>query len=230
MDNKYEYKNIRELFQLDQPEGLSKEYIERIRQQFNGLPKALENYYKLCGGCKDMNSAQNFLLAPDKKYGYTSIDKFIYPGYCPFYIENQCVNIWGIKQSDINQENPEVYITQDNGKTWEPTNDSVSQFLISQAYMNALFSMEYSTEEFYRITSNQIKQLSKQFSFVEDAKSNINNGIQFLQPYEDTIIIIINSNDEIGDLCYSSRSEKHFNEINKIIYTILGIELSSDEE
>jgi len=224
MDNNYEYKNIRELFQLDKPVGLSEEHIDKIRQQFKGLPKALENYYRLCGGCKDMNSAQDFLLAPEKKYGYTSIEKFVYPGYCSFYIENQCVYICGIKQSDIHQEDPEVYMTYDNGKTWEPINDTVSQFLISHAYMNAVFSMEYMTEDFYQITSNQIKQLSEHFSLVENAKSNSNNGMQFFQPYDDTVIMVTYSNDDLGELCYSSRDERHFDEINKIIYNILGIE------
>ena len=219
----YEYKNIRELFHLDQPSPLPDEQIKQIRMHFGSIPEALENYYRLCGGCTEMNGTQDFLVTPDGRYGHYFLEKFSCSDYCVYYTENQCVSEWAFKKSDSNQENPPVYESYDNGETWLKTTDSVSQFLISQAYMQAVFSYEYSSEEFYEITPEQIQILAEKFPRTE-ADSDLYHGVQFFQPYPDTIIMILYNNQEYSDLIYSSESEEHFEEIDQIISEILDFE------
>jgi len=223
----YEYKNIRELFHLDQPSPLPDEQIEQIRKQFGSIPEALENYYRLCGGCTEMNGTQDFLVTPDGRYGHYFLEKFGYPDYCVFYVENQCVSEWAIKKADLNQENPPVYESYDNGETWLKTTDSVSQFLISEAYMQAVFSYEYSSEEFYEITPEQIQILAEKFPRT-DADSDLYHGVQFFQPYPDAIIMILYNNGEVFDLLYSSESEEHFEELDQMISEILELETEED--
>ena len=217
------YQNIRELFHLDVPCPLPDEQIEQIRKQLGAIPKTLEDYYRLCGGCPEMNGTQDFLLTPNGRYGYYHLEKFNYPDYCVFYVENQCAAEWAFKKSDRNQENPPVYETYDSGETWKKTADSVSQFLISEAYMQAVFSKEYTNEEFYPVTPEQIQILAGKFPRA-DADSDLYLGVQFFQPYPDTVIMILYNDETYSDLLYSSDSEEHFEKIDSMISEILGFE------
>ncbi len=222
------YQNIRELFHLNAPCPLPDDQIEKIRKQFGAIPKALEDYYRLCGGCEEMNSTQDFLLTPDGRYGHYQLEKFSYPEYCVFYAENQCVSEWAVKKSDLNQENPPVYTTYDNAETWLKTGDSVSQFLTSEAYMQAVLLKEYSNEEFYEILPEQISVLAEKFPRA-NADSNLYGGVQFFQPYPDTVIMVLYNTDEDFSLLYSSDSEEHFEEIDSTIAEILGLETDEEE-
>lgn len=217
----YSYKKICELFHLNKPEPLPEEQITEIHNYFGAIPKALEDYYRICGGCKDMNSAQNFLLTPDGRYAY-NLKKWNYDEYCVFYTENQCVCDWAIKKSDLNMENPPVYETYD-GKTWYKTTDYISEFLISHAYLHAAFSFEYSNEEFYEADKEQAEEIEKKFPSA-DAASSLYTGIKFFQPYPDTVIGILHDDDESFSVIYSSESEEHFDETDSIICKILGLE------
>ena len=216
------YENICELFQLSEPSPLPAEEIEKLRKQFGAIPKALEKYYHLCGGCEEMNATQDYLVTPDGRYGNYFLKNFNYPEYCVFYVENQCCSEWAVKKSDLNQENPSVYETH-NGKDWIKTKSSVSQFLISEAYMQAVFSKEYSNEEFYEITAEQVQILAEKFPHAE-ADSDLYMGVQFFQPYPDTVIMILYNDDIYFNLLYSSDTEEHFEQIDSIISEILGFE------
>lgn len=69
----------------------------------------------------------------------------------------------------------------------------------------------------------QVDEISKKFYHI-DADSLIYNGVRFFQSYPDTIIAVINNNDEFFDIFYSSRSEQHFSEIDNIICEIMMID------
>ena len=219
--------------------GLPKDHIQKIEDLLQGpLPKALKNYYEWCGGCKDMNSAQDFLLTLDGRYGHYAFKNFLHPDYFAFYVENQCVYVWGFKKTEgYAKGDPEVYESSDLGKTWSPTGNSLSQFLNSHAYMNFIFSMEYFNEDFVDATEEQVQQLKEQFPIIENVGSpttttnnNNNNNIQYLQPYEDTIIMIQEGVDEKYELYYSSRSKQNFKKINRIILRMTGFEFDSESE
>lgn len=221
----YNYQNIRDLFNLNIPKPLAESQITEIRNYFGTIPKALEDYYRLCGGCKEMNSAQDFLVTPDGIY--YRLKAFDYPDYCVFYVENQCSAEWAVRKSDLKLENPPVYETYDSGETWHKICDFVSEFLISHAYLQAAFSFEYTNEEFYEADKNQVDEISKKFPHV-DADSLLYTGVRFFQPYSDTVIAVINNNDEDFDILFSSESEQHFLETNHIICEILGYDEDFD--
>lgn len=214
---KYDYTKIRELFHISEPEPLPEEQITEINDYFGAIPKALEDYYRLCGGCKDMNSAQDFLLTPDGRYGHNLLKNWNCSEYCVFYTENQCACDWAVKKSDLNKENPPVYESYDE-ETWYKSADSVSQFLISHAYFHAAFSFEYSNEEFYEADKKQAEEIEKKFPSA-NADSEL---YKFFQPYPDTVIALI-YNDDSFLVIYSSENEEHFNETDDIICEILDI-------
>lgn len=219
----FKYKNIRALFHLDHPAPLLDEQIQKIRENFGSIPKALENYYLLCGGCEEMNSTQDFLVVPDGRYGHYYPEAFDYPDYCVFYVENQCVSEWAVKKSDLDQDDPPVYETYDNGETWYKTSDSAAQFLTAQAYLQRVFSYPYSSEDFLEADTDQTNEIIDRFTRA-DADSALYNGTWFFLPYPDTIIVVMHSHEGIFDVFYSSESERHFVEVDELLSGILYTE------
>lgn len=147
----YDYQKIRDLFNLNVPDSLPEKQITEIKDYFGAIPKALEDYYRLCGGCKEMNSAQDFLLTPDGIYSY-KLKTWNYSDYCVFYVENQCCVEWAIKKSDLNMENPPVYETYDSGETWGKICDSVSQYLFRMLICKQYFHLNMLQKTFLKQT------------------------------------------------------------------------------
>ena len=218
----YDYRNILELFGIESPVPLPDEQIEKIRESFGAVPKALEDYYRACGGCEDINSAQDCLVTPDGIYHYRT-ENFNYDDYCVFYAENQCVSEWAVKKSDLSLENPPVYETYDGGETWIKTDDTLYQSLVAHAYLQCAFSLEYSSEEFYEADGEQTERIAGEFPRI-DADSSLYMGVKFFKPFEDTIIAVIYNSDDCFDVICSSRSEQHFIETDNALCRILGIE------
>src|SRR5258708_23142597 len=65
------------------------------------IPKAIREYYRIVGNNNDLNKYHN--------YFYDLKELVIDDEYLLFMDENQCVVSWGIKVSDINDENPEIW-------------------------------------------------------------------------------------------------------------------------
>jgi len=219
----YDYETIRELFGLNEPDGLPEEQIEIIRKHFGAIPKALENYYRLCGGCANMNASQDFLLTPDRRYGYYLLEAFNYPGYCVFYVENQCVSEWAVKTSDLHQENPPVYATNDGGQTWYPVCEHVSLFLTAQGYLQASFSLPYSSEDFFDMTKEQTAKFADYFHHVGADIHLYNNDIQFFR-YGRALLVVMESNDAYDFVWYASDDENNFEQTEKIIDSLIDEE------
>lgn len=216
------YKDICTLFELDTPAPLPEEQIVDIKKHFGGLPKSLEIYYRLCGGCEAMNSAQDYLLTADGRYSY-NLKIWNYDDYCVFFVENQCVSEWAFKKTDIDKDDPPVYETYDNGKTWFETCDKLSRFLISHAYLHATFSFEYSSEEFFEADISQVNEIAEKFPHA-NADSQLYTGVKFYQPYSDTVIAVMKDSDNKFQVLFSSKDEEHFEKTSDIIYNILGFE------
>ncbi|MGX8774282.1 MAG: hypothetical protein ACSW8G_04405 [Bacillota bacterium] len=212
------YKDICDLFELDGAEPLTDRQIEDIREYFGGLPKALESYYRTCGGCREMNASQDFLLTADGTYQY-KLKTWDYDDYCVFYVENQCVSVWAFRKADVHKDDPPVFETYDDGKTWFETCDRVSRFLVSHAYLHAAFSFEVSSGEFIEVDGAQAQMIAERFPHA-DADSGLYSGVRFYRPYPDTVVALMKNGDDGFIALVSSRDEEHFDETDDIIYGI----------
>ena len=216
------YNDICKLYSLEEAESLTEEQIADIKAHFGGLPKALESYYRTCGGCEEMNSAQDFLLTADSTYHY-DLKKWNYNDYCVFYVENQCVSVWAFKKSDIDKDDPPVYETYDDGKTWFETCDKLSKFLISHAYLHAVFSFEVCDEDFLEANEEQIQAIAEEYHHA-DADSALFTGVQFYLPYPDTVIAVLNNGEEGYQIMFASKDGEHYEETADFLYDMLGYE------
>lgn len=218
---KYRYEIICRLLDMYEPEPLSEEMISEIRDHFGAIPKALEDYYRICGACYMMNAAQDYLLTIDGRYGDYKLKSWNYNDYCVFYVENQCVSEWAIRRSDLEQENPPVYETYDEGITWYKSADSVEEFLIAHGYLHAAFSFEYSLENLCEVSIEQVNNIFEKIGR-ENFKSSLYTGIWFIQNYPDTIIVILHEREGVFSVFYSSKRKEHFLETERMMMEILN--------
>lgn len=215
------YSDIMKLHGLSKPMPLEDDQIEGVRKFFGAIPKSLETYYRLCGGCEGMNSTQDILLTPDGRYG-SDLENWETDGYCIFYAENQCVSIWGFRAEDADKDDPEVFEFPDI-ETPEPMNITLSHFLRSEAFMQAAFLFEESTEDFFNVTPEQVDAIAKLYP-ESDAGSSLYLGVRFFQPFPDTIIVVTSADEDYKMLAFSSKSEEHFNAVYEALSEIIDLE------
>jgi hypothetical protein len=97
------------------------------------LPSALREWYGLSGRRKDVWSRQDEMLPPEKLY--------VANGVLVFYVENQSVVRWGIRQSERGQDDPPVVVEDDESPgRWLTENGSTSEFALQMLVFSAKWS------------------------------------------------------------------------------------------
>lgn len=215
------FSKLKELFNINETIGFSKDELQPLINKYSNLPKVLVEYYQQLGKHEILNHVQNNLIEPTQLYELN--------GYLIFYTENQWVAQWGIALEDLKQDNPPVYVTYDDEIFYKET-ETLTVFLISAGYLNAVLGLEYSIEEFIEINEEQYRQIvSKYNKCLEQLSEWL--PVEFYQNHNDDIIYIDRNN---HDLIFSSSSKNHFNELNKTISKILDVDTLSpwveDEE
>lgn len=208
-----DFNAIKKLFAIDSPCGFAESDLSFWIGAYGAIPKVLRDYYVELGTHEALNSSQDFLIAPSQFEEYED------PNYLVFYSENQGVSIWGIRKEDVQKENPPVYENYGEDE-WYLTADSVYAFLISMAHLQAVMCMEFSNGEYVDISREQAYKIANEF-ISKQADSDLYTGVKFYGNYDDTVIVVMN-NRERFILMYSSNSEEHFNEADRMIKDILS--------
>lgn len=204
---------IKKLFTIDEPCGYTESDLAYWVEVYGAIPNVLKDYYVKFGKHEALNSTQDCLITPPQFEEYSD------PNYLIFYSEDQGVCMWGIKKRDVQKENPPVYENYGEDE-WYLTADTVYEFLISMAHLQAVMCMEFSNEEYTDISQAQASEIANRF-ISKQADSGLYTGVKFYGDYDDTVIVVMN-NHERFILMYSSNGEEHFNEIDRIINNILS--------
>jgi len=207
-----DFTKIKKLFNITGLYGFEKSELQLWIVRYGAIPRVLLDYYVELGAYKPLNETQDFLITPN------DIQEFDDPNYLIFYSENQSVSFWGINKSDVIQDNPPVYENY-GGIEWYKTCDTLLEFLTSMAFFQAVFSMKYSNLDYRKINQEDVDNIKKIF-ISKDADSGIYTGVKFFGNYNDSVIAILNDNNSYN-LLFSSNSEAHFEEMNKILTHIL---------
>ena len=219
----FDYKAIRELFDISEPMGWNEDTISALKAEYGSLPAALEDYYRLCVGCDALASdpAADYLMPADK------VGMRKEQGYYVFFSENQSVSFWGIKLEDMDKSDPPVYETYDGGE-WYNTGESLSKFFNAEGYLAAVTSgLEYATEDYYEADEEQSANLRDTFEHIEEADSGIYKGAEFYRVNDDSYLALMP--DECGSLVmFASKSEEGFEAAENAVLPLLGIDLEED--
>lgn len=104
------------------------------------LPAALRHYYLELGRNEAINYSHNRLLKPGKDI------RFSKDRYLVFYEENQAVSSWGIREADLQLENPPVwgnYGTERKPDWYLETKATDLFFLLMAVYNGTLGGLRY---------------------------------------------------------------------------------------
>ena len=150
------YKEIQELFLVQEPEGYSKEEMEKVKQEVGELPPALEYFYTTYGKTEELLHLQDEFILPNRYEELVSED------YLVFFNENQGICHAGLKKEDAMLPDPPVYVQMDE-EDWNLASDSVSDFLVAMYGYQASLCLEYSPEEFYFIEEEEKEIIEEKF-------------------------------------------------------------------
>ena len=209
------YNIIKDLFGLNETNGLSETEIEQVRRLYKRIPFALELYYREVGRDERINNSYNNLILPHK-HPWAKCESYLI-----IYAEHQGVCFWGISLNDLENENPPVYVTFDNvdKKIWKLESYKLSDFLVAMAYVHAGFSLPFISEEIELISESEANVIRKSFQRkCEPLMEWVDGGVEFYGSYFcDSIVLIRNVSDY--DLYYASGKESCFNEMREILST-----------
>lgn len=200
------YNEIMKLYDLkNKAVGMPQDtVIKVIRTSEINLPKALMEYYLILGKSKAVNASFNRLVAVNKLYFIGS--------YLVFFEENQDSVLWAISRKDLQQSDPPVYSSSDNGTSWIKDADKVSGFLNGMAFWQAaLGGLKYNANK-SGIDKNTYNLIIREYNRID--KQNKWDLIQFTGDYTCIINITTDKKGKPGDVFIAANSKKGFNEMS----------------
>lgn len=140
--------------------GLPDEDIDYMRELFGALPPVVEEFYRKAARTDALHHGQDRWLLPED----FRKSEWLRKSDCLLLLnENQGVFRAGIRREDLAEDDPPVYLTDDD-KEWRLCADSTTEFLYAMMAYEAVFSYEFSPEDFYLITENELAVLEKRLT------------------------------------------------------------------
>lgn len=140
--------------------GLPDEDIDYMRELFGALPPVVEEFYRKAARTDALHHGQDHWLLPED----FRKSEWLRKSDCLLLLnENQGVFRAGIRREDLAEDDPPVYLTEDD-KEWRLCADSTTEFLYAMMAYEAVFSYEFSPEDFYLITENELAVLEKRLT------------------------------------------------------------------
>lgn len=151
---------LKGLYAIGGLEGLPDEDIDYMRELFGALPRAVEDFYRKAAQTDALHHGQDQWLLSE----HFRKSEWLRGSDCLLLLnENQGVFRAGIRREDLSEDDPPVYLTEDD-KEWRLCADSTTEFLYAMMAYEAVFSYEYSPEDFYWITENELAVLEKRLT------------------------------------------------------------------
>jgi len=185
---------ISRLYNLsDESQGFPDQKIAELEGRLGiKLPNALKNYYVTLGKHENLNYAYNRLLLPDDEVGFSK-DRYLL-----FFEEYQAVVSWGIKETDLQYENPPVWGNSgtDDEPDWYLEADTTEKFLLLMAiYNGTLGGLPYNANCLEPIDSEIVKMIKQNWTFVPDVSYDRQ------QVYTDDFYEVISLSFDEGENC-----------------------------
>jgi len=202
------FNEIKQLFGITENNGFPEDKISVFKNICENIPQVLFDYYLQFGKIQELNETQDRLITPEKLRLSKNNDFLI------FYVENQWACVWGINKNDLNIDNPPVYMSYEE-QEWSKETNLLTDFLKAMANLQAVFALQFCSEEFACINNDELKIIKENFKKREFSFSKW-IGIDFYGNRGNDVIAVL-KNDGYYDLLYASNNEQHFIEMNKVL-------------
>lgn len=200
-----DFNEIRKLFDIwDNSFGIPEHEILECENRLGAkLPRVLRDFYLQFGNNEQINQTQDYLILPAELEVYED-------GFVVFYYENQVVWEAGIKFSDFNQDNPNIYLSYDR-ENWEFEIGNLFNFLTAETYLQALFALPFNANKSDIGEEREI--FVRQNWQTLELKSNLWET-DFFQNSPDEILALMKSENQV-DIFIAAKNEEKFNQINE---------------
>ena len=211
------YELIKNLYGVDELVGYSDEDIAFLKEMFGDLPKVLEDYYRKAGMTEALRHLQDEWILPEhyKNWTWLKEEKDLYI----LMNENQGVFQLGIRREDMNESNPPVYYI--DGESIIKYCDTLSEFLFCQSAYQSVFTFEYSPEEFYSITEDELKtveqSLNKYPFELKNDEQDYPFNMSFYYNASDNLYVVMKYNEDDMQVLYGAVTEKSFDKLEKVV-------------
>ncbi|MDO4880646.1 MAG: hypothetical protein Q3983_05140 [Capnocytophaga sp.] len=206
------FSQIRTLFNIEGNHGFTDAEMQPFFSVVERMPTLLYEYYTTLGKHQALNQTQDSLVIPtDNLRLFQHPDKFV------FYVENQNCCQWAIAKEDLGEENPKVHMSTDIiHKHWQMECETLSEFLLAMAHLQAVFALPYAYEGFKSITPEELTMIKTHFPKKPFALHHWLEGVEFYGGATDSIVIM----DGGSQLIYASSSESSFEAMNNFFENI----------
>ncbi len=135
---------IKQLYAVDKLHGYEESEINFVKNHFNALPQVVENFWRKAGRTVAIHHVQDYWIEPK---GFQELDWLRDSDYLILLNENQGVCRAGIRKTDLDKNDPPVYVNMDKNE-WTLCTDTTSEFLKAALAYEAVFTFEYGPEDF----------------------------------------------------------------------------------
>ncbi|MDE7416247.1 MAG: hypothetical protein K2N44_08100 [Lachnospiraceae bacterium] len=207
---------IKPLYNVDVLQGYTEADIELLYHRFGTLPKILEEYYRAAGRTEAFHDVnQDFWVLPED---YGMGECLQQTQYLILLVENQSVCHAGIRREDLSLPDPPVYCT-DNNENWILCAPSTSAFLMAALAYEAVSGFEYSSEEFYWLTKEDVEFIKNRLTkFPYELISWIGGmKVTLYQNESDNMVAVMECGDDDFEMLYGAASEASYDRLKMIL-------------
>ena len=133
--------------------------------------------------------------------------------------ENQGVFQFGIRKEDMCKSNPPVYYI--DGENIIKYCNTLSEFLLCQSAYQAVFTFEYSPEEFYSITEDELEIVEEglqKYPFeLKNDEQDYPFNMSFYYNASDNLYVVMKYNEDDMQVLYGAVTEKSFDKLEKVV-------------
>ncbi len=218
--------NLRKLFNL--PAGASLGFPEEALTALENrleirIPAVLRNFYLALGGCREMTASHNRLLDPAQQVGFSADDHLV------FYEENQVVAYWGIKTTDLTQDNPPVYGNYSPSAAdseWLLDAEDMETFLLLMSISNGVLGgLTHNANSFEPLLPDTLAYIEANWKEIHS--SSLMPQRIFSNEFDDVICIPV---DELGNSMGILVGSSHRKAFDRLLALSVNWYFSSDDE
>ncbi|MBR1736360.1 MAG: hypothetical protein IJ736_05020 [Firmicutes bacterium] len=209
---------LKDIYGLNTTDGYNEDEIADFELKFGNIPKAVKEFYKICGKCREINFIQDEWITPQsyEKYEWLNMDKNL-------VLMNENQGVWEVQilREDLNKDDPPVYLKYNECEEFFLCNEKTSEFIKNMLVFEGIFQFEYSSEAFYWITDNEFEYIKNnlyKYPYIPN-KLFSENGLHLFYMTADSAIAIMNDTGEY-QMFYGAASRKSYDKIDELLKDI----------